>query len=317
MLLLPWLLFSCALTPQASGTLTVLRHWPLLASLPVLNGSAAEIMAIDDVAAGPADVMCKGMPAGDVNVCHDILGTCNQCRSNAPHVFFIQWCADTRGSRGISCDLDLGYRSAQGARYGHLAYSLRGRGSRDSDFVNASTQIFPDSPFAFSHFAVDSGKNDILTVFQLSMAEGNTDGDDLALTNTQGFCCRATFWGGKTTTGTLYIGDLNIRANAVVGGPSPSPPPPAAASSAAQGGYSPAAVTGGVAGGAVLGAALALGALAVAQFRATGALPAFFSLAGGSGQRISSGGFSAASASGVRADDRSALLAAARLRTLP
>ena len=194
--------------------------------------------------------------------------------SRAPHVFHLTWCADTRGFAGISCSLDLGYRSPEGARYGSLAYSLRGRGSTDGDFGNASTQVFPDSPYPFSNFAAASGKNVIATVYQLSLAEGNDDGDNLALTDTQGFCCRATFSGGKTVTGTFYVGDLDIRANTLVAATSASPAPaPPSAPTAAQT-YSPAAVTGGVAGGAAIGAALAVAAYALIVFRATGALPA-------------------------------------------
>ena len=231
---------------------------------------------MDGTAQGPANVsMCVGLSGA--NACHDPDASCNQCRSQEPHIFHVTWCADTRGYRGISCDLDLGSRSAQGARDGHFAASLRGRGSQPGDFVNASTQVFPDSPFPFSHFAVDAGKNNILTVFQLSMAEGNDDGDDLELTDAQGFCCRTTFSGGKTVTGTLYVGDLTIRGNALVGGtrsPSPSaPPPPLPPAAAAAAGYSGSAVFGAVAGGGALGAALALGGIALLHFRATGRAP--------------------------------------------
>jgi hypothetical protein len=143
----------------------------------------------------------------DTGTCHDPGSNCNQCRSNEPHIFYITWCADTVGYRGITCDLDLGYSLFE--------YSIKGRNSTDDDFTNKSTVVFPDSPFPFSHFAIDSGKNDILTVYQLSLVEGNTDGDNLELTDTSGYCCRATFSGGKTVTGTLYIGDLTIRANSL------------------------------------------------------------------------------------------------------
>ena len=210
--------------------------------------------------------MCIGWDTGS---CHNPGSECNQCRSNEPHIFHLTWCADTRGFVGLSCDLDLGYRSAQGARHGLLQYSTAGLGSGDADFRNASTVTFPDSPFAFDHFAVDSGKNDILTVFQLSMAEGNDDGDDLALTQSAGFCCRATLWGGKTTTGTLYIGDLTIRANGLTTDrPPPVPPAPAP-------GYSGGAVSGAALGGALLGGVAAVAGLAALQYRATGALPSF------------------------------------------
>ena len=243
----------------------IVRRWPLASTLPV------EDLSVDGTAQGPANVsMCVGMKGA--STCHDPDSSCNQCRSQEPHVFHVTWCADTRGFVGISCDLDLGYRSAQGARSGHFAYSLAGRRSAPADFRNASTTVFPDSPFAFSHFAVDSGKNNILTVFQLSMAEGNVDGDDLALTDTQGFCCRATFSGGKTVTGTLYVGDLTIRANglsrAATASAPPPPPPPAAAQAAS---YTGAAVGGAAVGGCLLGA-LAVGGLAFAQFRAGAAL---------------------------------------------
>lgn len=265
------LLLAC-LCARADGY--IIARWPLAQTLPV------EDLSVDGTAQGPANVsMCVGMFGA--NACHDPDASCNQCRSQEPHIFHVTWCADTRGYRGISCDLDLGYRSAQGARNGHFAYSLRGRGSQPGDFINASSQVFPDSPFPFSHFAVDSGKNNILTVFQLSMAEGNDDGDDLALTDSQGFCCRATFSGGKTVTGTLYVGDLTIRGNALASAtrsPSPSAtaPPPAPAAAAAAG-YSGSAVFGAVAGGGLLGAALTLGGFVLQHFRATGRAPAWAS----------------------------------------
>ena len=191
----------------------ILKRWPLSKTLPVEN------LYIDGSTCGPnGTAMCKEWNTGS---CHDPGSNCNQCRSNEPHIFYITWCADTVGYRGITCDLDLGYRSAQGARYGLFEYSIKGRNSTDDDFTNKSTVVFPDSPFPFSHFAIDSGKNDILTVYQLSLVEGNTDGDNLELTDTSGYCCRATFSGGKTVTGTLYIGDLTIRANSLAASPSP------------------------------------------------------------------------------------------------
>lgn len=76
--------------------------------------------------------MCVGLNGS--NTCHDSDASCNQCRSNEPHIFHITWCADTLGFRGISCDLDLGYRSAQGARNGYMEYSLKGLGSTAADF---------------------------------------------------------------------------------------------------------------------------------------------------------------------------------------
>ena len=191
--------------------------------------------------------------AWNTGTCHDPISECNQCRSNEPHVFNITWCADTRGFAGISCDLDLGYRSAQGARYGLFQYSIKGRNSIERDYTNRSTVVFPDSPYTFSHFAVDSGKNDILTVFQLSMTEGNADGDDLELTDTSGFCCRATFSGGKTVTGTLYIGDLTIRANSLAASPGPSASPSASSKAAANNNVSNNLYSGAVLGGSVFG----------------------------------------------------------------
>jgi len=205
------LLAAALLARRASPA--VLKRWPLARALPV------DDLSLDGSSAGPAGtVMVVGLNGS--GACHDPDATCNQLRSNEPHVFHVTWCADTAGYAGISCDLDLGYRSAQGARHGLLQYSLAGlgAGAPGARWTNASTAVFPDSPFSFDNFAAPSGKNDILTVFQLSMAEGNTDGDDLPLTATAGFCCRATFWGGKTVTGTLYVGDLKIRANAVAGG---------------------------------------------------------------------------------------------------
>jgi len=129
----------------------------------------------------------------------------------------------------------------------------------------------------------------IETVYQLSMAEGNTDGDNLELTDTQGFCCRATFSGGRTVTGTFYVGDLDIRANTLVAASSTLPAPSATSAPAAAqvaGSYSPSAVTGGAAGGAVIGAVLGVAAYSVLVYRTTGALPAALrSLAGwGSGR---------------------------------
>lgn len=236
---------------------TILRRWPLAKTLPV------DDLHIDGTSAGPnGTALCVGLNGS--NTCHDADASCNQCRSNEPHIFHITWCADTAGYRGISCDLDLGYRSAQGARNGFMEYSLKGLGSKAADFSNSSgIVIFPDSPYEFSHFAAASGKNDILTVFQMAMVEGNTDGDNLKLTESSGFCCRATFSGGKTVTGTLYIGDLTIRANGVVTAtvtPSAAatPTPPLATETAS--GYSGAALGGGIVGGALAGGAAVLSA---------------------------------------------------------
>jgi hypothetical protein len=218
----------------------IIKRWPLSETLPVEN------LMIDGSAVGPNGTsMCTSWNTG---TCHDPLSECNQCRSNEPHIFNITWCADTRGFAGISCDLDLGYRSAQGARYGLFQYSIKGRNSKETDYTNTSTVVFPDSPFTFSHFAVESGKNDILTVFQLSMTEGNTDGDDLSLTYTSGFCCRATFSGGKTVTGTIYVGDLTIRANSLAASPSP-----AANNNVSNNLYSGAVLGGSVFGGIIIG----------------------------------------------------------------
>lgn len=236
-------------------------------------------LSLDGSCAGPAGtVMVVGLNGS--NACHDPDATCNQLRSLPPHVFHVVWCADTRGFRGISCDLDLGYRSAQGARHGLLEYSLDGlaAGLPGARWTNASTAVFPDAPFPFDSFAVASGKNNILTVYQLSMAEGNVDGDDLALTATSGFCCRAKFSGGKTDTGTLYVGDLKIRANAVVAAPAPGGGGGAAAAPAA---YTGAAVGGAVVGGGVAGAACALALALAAQWRATGRPPAWLPLGAG------------------------------------
>lgn len=228
----------------------VIKRWPLATTLPI------DDLTIDGSSAGPnGTVMTLGLNGS--SACHDPDASCNQLRSNEPHVFHVSWCADTRGFRGVSCNLDLGYRSAQGARHGTLQYALRGLASSACDFTNASTALFPDSPFAFSNFAAPSGKNDILTVFQLSMAEGNTAGDNLALGASSGFCCRATFSGGGTVTGTLYVGDLEIRANALA--------EPSAPTAAAGGGaYSAGAVGGAVVGGALFGIAAALAAAVVA-----------------------------------------------------
>lgn len=85
------------------------------------------------------------------------------------------------------------------------------------------------------------------------MVEGNTDGDNLALTDSSGFCCRDTFYGGKTVTGTLYIGDLTIRANGVATAtPSTSPVPPTAPVGT---GFSGSTLAGGIIGGSIAGGA--------------------------------------------------------------
>lgn len=243
--------FSALLLPALVAGV-VLRHWPLNDTLPV------DDLTLTGAAAGPRGTsMCTRWNS---SLCHDPGRTCNQCRSNEPHVFHVTWCADTRGWRGISCDLDLGYRSAQGARYGMLEYGLGGYASAESggSWTNASTVVMPDSPYSISHFAADSGKNDILTVFSMSMSEGVTAGDDLELTATTGFCCRLTLWGGKTTTGTIYVGDLNIRANGVA--VSPSSAPAASPPTGGGGGYSGGALGGALVGGAAAGGALALAA---------------------------------------------------------
>jgi hypothetical protein len=149
-----------------------------------------------------------------------------------------------------------------------LQYAVRGTGSSGADWTNESSAVFPDSPYAFSHFAGASGANTISTVFQLRLAEGNFAGDNLPLTASEGFCCRATFSGGNTVTGTFFLGDLDIRADARVA-PSGAP------------GYSGAAIGGGLVGGAALGAAVGLGGIALFQYRATGALPVLFGTAAG------------------------------------
>lgn len=241
----------------------IIKRWPLSETIPV------EDLRIDGSACGPnGTAMCV---AWDTGTCHDPLSECNQCRSNDPHIFYITWCADTRGFGGITCDIDLGYRSPEGARHGLFEYSIKGRNSTNKDFSNRSTVVFPDSPFPFSNFAVDSGKNNILTVFQLSMVEGNTEGDNLELTDTSGFCCRATFSGGKTVTGTLYIGDLTIRANSLAASPSASPsafppissPSPSSTTAAANNiandvGYSGGALGGSIFGGVLIGVIITL-----------------------------------------------------------
>jgi hypothetical protein len=117
-----FLVAAAHLSPPASGY--IIKRWPLASTLPV------EDLTIDGTAQGPAGVsLCLGMKGS--NACHDPDSSCNQCRSELPHIFHVTWCADTRGYVGISCDLDLGYRSAQGAREGHFQYSLAGlRSSR-------------------------------------------------------------------------------------------------------------------------------------------------------------------------------------------
>lgn len=108
----------------------IIKRWPLNETIPTS-------LDVDGSAAGPnATAMCI---AWDTGSCHNPGSECNQCRSNDPHIFNMTWCADTTGFVGISCDLDLGYRSAQGARYGAFLYSVAGLGSRDSDFSNIST----------------------------------------------------------------------------------------------------------------------------------------------------------------------------------
>jgi len=300
-----------ALAARAAPQPAVIRRWPLESPLPI------DDLAPEDAAAGPnGTVMVLGLKGS--SACHDPDATCNQLRSNAPHVFYVTWCADTRGFAGISCDLDLGYRSAAGAKSGRLEYSLRGRGSAAADFTNASTFTFPDEPFAFAHFAAPSGKNDILTVFGLFMAEGNRAGDDLALTDDAGFCCRATFWGGGTTTGTLYVGDLKIRANsrAVAASASASAPPAApsasvapAAAAAPGGGYSGSALGGAAAAGAVLGGAAAAAA-ALALHAGPGARAALWRRATGTAAP------GLATPRGAKAGEAAGLLAAARAASL-
>jgi hypothetical protein len=288
-----------ALLPQPS-TPVVLKHWPLSTTLPI------DDLSVDGSSAGPnGTVIALGLKGS--SACHDPESTCNQLKSLAPHVFHVTWCADTRGFVGITCDLDLGYRSPEGARHGLLQYALRGRASGAADFTNASSVVFPDSPFPFDNFAVSSGKNDILTVFQLAMVEGHDAGDDLALTDTSGFCCRATFSGGKTVTGTLYVGDLKIRANGVVpsAAPTPSHSPDAPVADAARAAFSAAAVGGAAAGGGVLGGLVVAAALAALQLRATGALPAALQWSTPTRPLL-----------GAREGERDALLSAARARSL-
>lgn len=238
----------------------IIRRWPLAESL------AIEDLRVDGAAAGPAGMaVCTGLNGS--KLCHDPDADCNRCTSAAaPHIFWITWCADTAGFDGVTCDLDLGYRSAQGAREGRFEYALRGYASVTSDFTNMSTSVFPDSPWPLHHFAAASGKNDIITSYQLSLAGRN--GDNLALSATSGFCCRCTFSGGSTVTGTLYIGDLTIRGN-----PRASAPGTASVSPAS---YSGTALGGATVGAGLLGGALAAAALTLVQYRATGALPAAF-----------------------------------------
>jgi hypothetical protein len=254
------LLLLCSICAQP----IVVKRWPLVTSLP------DDDLSVDGSAAGPAGaVFCSALErSGNSNTarCHQgrFNTTCNVCVSRAPHVFHVTWCADTRGYAGMTCSLDLGYRSPEGPRYGLLQYAVRGTGSSGADWTNESSVIFPDSPYAFSHFAGASGANTINTVFQLQMAEGNFAGDNMPLTASEGFCCRATFSGGNTVTGTFFLGDLDIRADARVA-PSGAP------------GYSGGALGGGLVGGAALGAAVGLGGIALFQYRATGALPALLS----------------------------------------
>ena len=262
-LLLRWMLVVVGAAAQPF----VVKRWPLDVNLP-------SDMSVDGSMAGPPGaVFCSALePSGNSNTknCHNPNSQCNICYTRAPHQFWVQWCASTLGYRGITCSLDVAYRSPEGPRHGLLQYALAGTGAAEADFTNASSDVFPDVPYAFSNFAPVKGATVIATVYQLSMAEGSYAGDNLPLTATQGFCCRATFWGGNTVTGTFYVGDLDIRANARA-----SPPPPAAASLP----YSGAAVTGSVAGGALLGAALAVGGYAFVQYRASGTLPVWLNLA--------------------------------------
>lgn len=252
-------LFLLAATSALSRA-AIVKRWPLSTNLP------DDDLSIDGSAAGPLGaVFCSALEKGNnsnAKNCHNPNVECNICYSRAPHVFYVTWCADTRGHKGISCSIDLGYRSPEGARYGQLAYSVRGLGSTASDFSNASTTVFPDSPYPFSHFAGPSGANVIATVFQLSMAENNLDGDNLPLTQTSGFCCRATFSGGKTVTGSFYLGDLDIRSNGVA---TPTAPPAP---------YAASAVAGAAVGGALLGAAISVAGITFSHQRATGVLPA-------------------------------------------
>lgn len=202
---------------------------------------------------------CTGWDTGS---CHDDGANCNQCRSNAPHIFNLTWCADTTGFAGLSCSLDLGYRSAGGAHAGVFQYSVRGRAARDADYTSAGSAVTPVAPWPFASFGNLGEKNNILTVYTLTLDTDNRAGENLALTASAGFCCRAIFSGGTTTTGTLYIGNLEARYARTV-----APPLPAAAAAA---GYSPGAVTGIAFLSVGLGAVSVVGGLAALRARRAG-----------------------------------------------
>ena len=192
----------------------------------------------------------------------------------------------------------------------------------------APHEVFPaPASTTYPNFEVlgTSGKNTIDTVYS-GMA--GREADNLPLSATRGFCCRAEFSGGRTVAGTIYVGDLEVRAYAAPPSaspsvtptpsatvsttstasltatasaswsPSPSQPPPAGAAAAD---VVAVALTAPAASGLVIGAALAGAAATVALQFALRRLRGFGGGAGGGGGAAGLGALSSASREGVGA----------------
>jgi hypothetical protein len=208
----------------------VVKRWPLAAVIPLEPHAD-----IDGSSAGPAGVVTPKTHTD--GACHE--DVCNCFTSAEPHVFRITWCASTVTHTNVGCSLDVGYRSAEGARHGRLGWSTGGLNASNSSFTYLPADEVYRSP-ATSLFSFDmlqlkgkSGKNVIDTVFSGLAAPGV--GGGMPLSATSGFCCRAEFSGGKTVTGTIYVGDLEVRAGAAA----PSATPSATASPSATPSNSP------------------------------------------------------------------------------
>ena len=214
------LLLLCLLGSAAGQGIggTLVKLWPLADAMPVEPD-----IARDGSAAGPAGVVKAVVHSA--GACHEEV--CNCFTSQAPHVFRITWCASTAGLRDVGCSMDVGYRSPEGASHGRIGWSVAGLNASNASFTflpEADVFRVPaESAFPLSTLGKNGKKNVIDTKYQ-ALAPGGA-GDDLPLTASSGFCCRAEFSGGKTVTGTIYVGDLEVRAGAAPPSATPSATP--------------------------------------------------------------------------------------------
>ena len=219
--LLAALLLLGAARGQGGGGIggVVVKRWPLEAPMPIEPRGD-----IDGSSAGPAGIVT--VTEHHAGTCHEEV--CNCFKSIEPHVFHITWCASTVGNASVGCSLDVGYRSGAGARSGRLGWSVGGWNASAASFTyvpaDAVFRAPATSAWPFDNMAAPSGKNVIDTVYSaLGPADGT--GDNLPLSATSGFCCRAEFSGGGTVTGTIYVGDLEVRAGAAAPSATPSVTP--------------------------------------------------------------------------------------------